>query len=511
MALSHAHPHAATPGIFLSPTEKLNLTTWSYSFDDISISTRVLTPFWDFCAYLVPDNVAPNLLSLSGLLCVLHAYYLCYRYMDDYPSAVSICAMLLIFMYQTLDAIDGKHARRIRNASPLGELFDHSCDAISCVFVALTVCAVLGIENLKSRWFVTQFFQLAFLSSHFEAFKSRVVHFGAFTGPGEAIFLFECTMLVRATIGWDWIRRPFETVVLPILTPLHPTLYDMDSLQLFALMMCYLYYSALLFMVIKVLTMPRKNYSTRNGLLFCLLIRYVPAFLIQLNLLASELSILEIICDGLFMSILTSDLILAKMSQRELHPWIVVFAMISLFNSFVLLAVVVFYYVAVFYDIAQHLNIPVFSTVTNVYVDGVYDMCHIGHINQFYNALKHGNKLIVGVLSDESVMDYKRKPIMTCEERCAIVRKLSMVHKVIPKTIYPTITEEFIKEHNIHIVCHSEEYDKPDDTYYTIPRKMGMTRVLPRTEGMSTSELIKRMTTRAYEIGKENVEKLDDK
>ena len=34
-------------------------------------------------------------------------------------------------MYQTLDAIDGKQARRTNSSSPLGELFDHGCDSLS--------------------------------------------------------------------------------------------------------------------------------------------------------------------------------------------------------------------------------------------------------------------------------------------------------------------------------------------------------------------------------------------
>jgi phosphatidylglycerophosphate synthase len=36
-----------------------------------------------------------------------------------------------LFVYQSLDAIDGKQARRTNSSSPLGELFDHGCDAIS--------------------------------------------------------------------------------------------------------------------------------------------------------------------------------------------------------------------------------------------------------------------------------------------------------------------------------------------------------------------------------------------
>jgi len=36
-----------------------------------------------------------------------------------------------LFIYQSLDAIDGKQARRTKTSSPLGELFDHGCDSVS--------------------------------------------------------------------------------------------------------------------------------------------------------------------------------------------------------------------------------------------------------------------------------------------------------------------------------------------------------------------------------------------
>lgn len=36
-----------------------------------------------------------------------------------------------LFIYQSLDAIDGKQARRTNSSTPLGELFDHGCDAVS--------------------------------------------------------------------------------------------------------------------------------------------------------------------------------------------------------------------------------------------------------------------------------------------------------------------------------------------------------------------------------------------
>eukprot|EP01018_Ginkgo_biloba_P034939 Gb_06918 [translate_table: standard] len=37
----------------------------------------------------------------------------------------------------TFDAVDGKQARRTNSSSPLGELFDHGCDALTCAFESM--------------------------------------------------------------------------------------------------------------------------------------------------------------------------------------------------------------------------------------------------------------------------------------------------------------------------------------------------------------------------------------
>jgi len=41
------------------------------------------------------------------------------------PSWVYYTTAILQFIYQTLDAVDGKHARQTKSSSPLGQLFDH--------------------------------------------------------------------------------------------------------------------------------------------------------------------------------------------------------------------------------------------------------------------------------------------------------------------------------------------------------------------------------------------------
>ena len=58
---------------------------------------------------------------------------------------------------------------------------------------------------------------------------------------------------------------------------------------------------------------------------------------------------------------------------------------------------VIVYYIAVFADLCAYLNMPLMTVCRNVYCDGVYDLCHIGHKTLFRNALMFGNRLFVGV------------------------------------------------------------------------------------------------------------------
>ncbi|KAJ6829460.1 choline/ethanolaminephosphotransferase 2-like [Iris pallida] len=53
------------------------------------------------------------------------------------PRWVHLAHGILLFLYQTFDAVDGKQARRTNSSSPLGELFDHGCDALGCAFETL--------------------------------------------------------------------------------------------------------------------------------------------------------------------------------------------------------------------------------------------------------------------------------------------------------------------------------------------------------------------------------------
>ena len=72
--------------------------------------------------------------------------------------------------------------------------------------------------------------------------------------------------------------------------------------------------------------------------------------------------------------------------------------------------------------------------IVYAYVCG--DIIHIGHLRQLENAKAMGDKLIVGVLTDEAVMEKKPPPIIPFSERMTLVGALKCVDLVIPQETY---------------------------------------------------------------------------
>jgi len=68
------------------------------------------------------------------------------------------------------------------------------------------------------------------------------------------------------------------------------------------------------------------------------------------------------------------------------------------------------------------------------YTSGVYDLFHVGHLNILKSAKEHCKHLIVGVSTDELVMQYKKKkPVIPFKERIAIVSVIKYVDEVVPQ------------------------------------------------------------------------------
>jgi ethanolamine-phosphate cytidylyltransferase len=136
-----------------------------------------------------------------------------------------------------------------------------------------------------------------------------------------------------------------------------------------------------------------------------------------------------------------------------------------------------------------------------VFVEGAFDLMHYGHANAFRQARSIGTHLVAGVNSTESIEQCKgAPPVLTDDERCAVVRACKWVDEVIEKTPYvmtPEYLDWVIKKYDIDYVIHGDDpCIGPDgkDVYAHVKAR-GMFRSIPRTEGVSTTEIVGRMLT----------------
>lgn len=178
-----------------TPADKLeNLKLYKYSSEDHSyISKYVLKRYWNWFTTLFPLSMAPNLITLLGLVFIVFSV-LVVLYYDPYldtpsPSWTYLLYGFNLFMYQTFDGCDGCHARRTGQSGPLGELFDHSIDAINTSLVCIISSSVfqfgLGYKTLFSQFAVLS----NFYTSTWETYHTHTLYLSCVSGPVEGMLL----------------------------------------------------------------------------------------------------------------------------------------------------------------------------------------------------------------------------------------------------------------------------------------------------------------------------------
>ena len=132
-----------------------------------------------------------------------------------------------------------------------------------------------------------------------------------------------------------------------------------------------------------------------------------------------------------------------------------------------------------------------------VYIDGIFDLFHRGHLESF-KQVKDIYKdcfLIVGVVSDEDAMSYKREPIISFEDRCEIIKSIKYIDKVIEKSPL-TVDIDFIKKHKIDLVVHgfaSEEDEKKQEEFFKEITDLGLFKKIKYYHKTSTTSIINKI------------------
>ncbi|KAA0197577.1 Cholinephosphotransferase 1 [Fasciolopsis buskii] len=198
----------------LEKSEVARISEHTYKSRGKSLCEPILQPFWNWSAKFVPKKIAPNTLTVAGLAGNAISVALLIYYDPKLDSELPLYAVLLhifsVFLYQTLDALDGLHARHTNTCSQLGELFDHGCDAISMFLLPLGYFCILGMGHHTTLMFI-QFIILncVFYTSHWQCYVTGVIEFDSFSVT-EALLVSMGFSLVTAVFGvgfWD-LKEP---------------------------------------------------------------------------------------------------------------------------------------------------------------------------------------------------------------------------------------------------------------------------------------------------------------
>ena len=129
------------------------------------------------------------------------------------------------------------------------------------------------------------------------------------------------------------------------------------------------------------------------------------------------------------------------------------------------------------------------------YTTGVFDMFHVGHLNLLARAREQCDRLIVGVSTDDVVLDYKKHaPIVPYAERVAIVKAIRYVDEVVPQTSM----DKFAAWEKLHFnrLFHGNDW-KGSAMYNEVEAKLKAVGVevvyFPYTQGTSSTLLAERL------------------
>ena len=176
-----------------------NMKNFKYkSTDDSLLYNKCMSPCLNYLVNFIPPYIAPNLITFISLCFNILAAFI--SYMDggfdfSYRLKSSTCIIIGSFqlLYQLLDNVDGKQARRTGNSTPFGMVMDHGCDVFTNIFTCYNVSKLLLVGNDDFFSFSVFFgLILGFYMMTFEEYKLGEMHFPKINGTDEgnfAIFL----------------------------------------------------------------------------------------------------------------------------------------------------------------------------------------------------------------------------------------------------------------------------------------------------------------------------------
>ena len=90
-----------------------------------------------------------------------------------------------------------------------------------------------------------------------------------------------------------------------------------------------------------------------------------------------------------------------------------------------------------------------------VYVGMCADVVHPGHLN-IINTAKELGRVVVGLLTDEAISSYKRRPFFSYEQRKTLVEHIKGVDEVVPQATLDYVDN--LREFRPDFVVHGDDW-----------------------------------------------------
>jgi len=133
----------------------------------------------------------------------------------------------------------------------------------------------------------------------------------------------------------------------------------------------------------------------------------------------------------------------------------------------------------------------------NVYVIGVFDLFHRGHVEFLKKAKSLGKNLIVAINGDDMVASYKRRPFYCEQDRLEIIRSCKFVDTAFIIKGYDN--KKYIEEYGIDAIVHGNDWERGSYmeqirvTEDYLKKQNAELVLVPYTTGISTSHIIKQI------------------
>jgi cytidyltransferase-like protein len=135
-----------------------------------------------------------------------------------------------------------------------------------------------------------------------------------------------------------------------------------------------------------------------------------------------------------------------------------------------------------------------------IYADVVCDLFHYGHVEFFRHARALGDRLVVGLVGDADVATYKPAPIMTFEERLAVVRGCRFVDRALDAPAPLHCTRRFLDEIGADFCCHGNDMNAEElDRWYHDLASTNRLKVVPYTFEISSRQIVGRVVKRVQD------------